>query len=406
MKTICFVVSSFPAVSETFVTNQILGAKRLGFNVCILTKRLLPLEESTQRDIIESYALLEDTILLDYKIPKSTFKRLFVGFYLILKYFKFWISPVDISFRHRVLNWPYIIRFYKKLRHVDIFHAQFAMDGVAIAEMKANKLLQAKLITTFHGHDAHFKNDKDLIYLQNVYKTLFKVSNFVTVNTPYLENQVLELGCSKAIMHVIPMAIDVQYFKPEQIKALTVNQTVKLISIGRLIEFKGFAYAIEAVKRLVTQGLAVNYTIVGDGVLFAELQDQINALKLQNYITLVGKKSQEEIRSLLGDHHIYLMSSITSAKGRCETQGVVTAEAQAMGLPVVAFNTGGVPYTLLDGETGILVAEKDVDACAQAILEMIRNPKRFQNMSHQAREFAVSNFSRKLMTERFKALYD
>src|SRR5690606_531712 len=104
-----------------------------------------------------------------------------------------------------------------------------------------------------------------------------------------------------------------------------------------------------------------HYTIVGDGPLFQSLQDQIHSLRLQEYVALIGERSQQDIKILLESHHIYLMSSVTDSSGRCETQGVVTAEAQAMGLPVVAFDAGGVPYTILDGKTGILVKEKDVE---------------------------------------------
>ena len=59
-----------------------------------------------------------------------------------------------------------------------------------------------------------------------------------------------------------------------------------------------------------------------------------------------------------------------------------------------------------DGETGVLVPEKDVTSYANAILELINHPKRYQNMSQQAREFAVNNFSNQLMMERFSALYE
>lgn len=406
MKTICFVLPNFPAVSETFVTNQIIGAKNQGYQVSVLTSRLIALEQSTQRELIENHALLKDTIVLDYNIPKSKFKRLVVGFFIIIKYFRYWSKPLPISVKYRFLSLPFLIRFYHNFKHINVFHVQFAMGSIGIAEMKEIGLLQSKLITTFHGHDAHFKNEKELTFLKNTYKIVFKVSEYITVNTPYLETQVLALGSHKALLNVIPMAIDIAYFKPESLKELPVGWTVNLISIGRLIEFKGFDYAIQAIKRLVDKGLNVHYTIVGDGILFESLQDQIQTLQLTNYVTLVGKKSQDEIKTLLAMHHIYLMSSITNAKGRCETQGVVVAEAQAMGLPVVAFNSGGVPYTLCDGETGFLVAEKDVDAYTEAILNLMSDSKRYQTMSIQAREFVVKNFSKNLMSERFVSLYE
>jgi len=406
MKTICFVVPIFPSVSQTFVINQIIGAKKQGYNVCVLTFKLGSLEESSQSELIESYEILKDTMVIDYKIPKTKLKQLGVGLFIIIKYFKYWVKPAKVSMKHRVLNWPFLLKFYEKLRHVDVFHVQFAMGGKGIAEMKANGLLRAKLITTFHGHDAHFKNENVLKYLQDNYKVLFKVSDYVTVNTPYLKNQVLELGCPRERLKVVPMAIDIDYFKTDLKRELPKNSEIQLISVGRLIEFKGFEYAIKAIKLIVEKGVPVHYTIIGEGQLFKSLQDQIKALNLNDHVILVGRKNQYAIKKALESHHLFLMSSITDAKGRCETQGVVTAEAQAMGLPVIAFNNGGIPYTVTNGETGVLVTEKDVEAYADAILGLISHSEKYQNMSQNAREFATKSFSKALMTDRFASLYE
>ncbi|MFV0572539.1 MAG: glycosyltransferase [Xanthomarina gelatinilytica] len=406
MKTICFVVPEFPTVSQTFVVNQIIAAKTQGYQVCVLTQKLGDLTQSSQQVLIEKYDLLKDTTVLDYQIPKNKIAQLLVGCRYGLRYLKFWIEPLKIHWKHRLLNLPFLIHFYSQWQHIDVFHVQFALGSTAIAEMKDIGLIKAKLITTFHGHDAHFKNRHVLKYLCNSYSTLFKVSDYVTVNTPFLKTQVIKLGCPKERLKVIPMAIDIAYFKPESINELPVGNTVKLISIGRLIEFKGFEYAIQTVKLLVDKGIDVSYTIIGEGNLFNALQKQVQSLKLQNHVTLVGKKSQEFIKQALERSHIYLMSSITDRTGRCETQGVVSAEAQAMGLPVIAFNSGGVPYTLHDGETGILVPEKDVEAFAQATLKLISHPDRYLLMSKQAREYAVANFSHGQMAKRFSKLYE
>jgi colanic acid/amylovoran biosynthesis glycosyltransferase len=396
----------FPSVSETFVTNQIIGAKTQGYSVCILTYKLGTLEESSQHSLIEKYQLLKDTIVVDYKIPKAKYKRLFVGLYHIIRNFNYWYNPAEVSLRHRILNWPFLIKFYEKFRYVDVFHVQFAMGGLRIAEMKKTGLLKAKLIITFHGHDAHFKNEKVFIKLKTSYKILFEVSDFITVNTPYLGTKVLSLGCNPEKLCIIPMAVDVEFFSTEIKKAFPIHSDTQLISVGRLIDFKGFKYAIDAVRLLVDNNIYVHYTIVGEGHLYSPLQDQIQALKLNGHVTLVGKKTQDEIKQILQTHHIYLMSSITDVNGRCETQGVVSAEAQAMGLPVIAFNNGGIPYTIRDEETGILVKEKDIRAFAQAILELINDPGRYLFMSQQARELASSEFSSKLMSKRFMKLYE
>ncbi|WP_053972482.1 glycosyltransferase [Mangrovimonas sp. ST2L15] len=405
MKTICFVVPDFPSVSETFVVNQMIAAKNRGFNVQVLTHRLGSLEQSSQKELLEAHDLLKDTLMINYHIPETKWKQLLLGGILAVRFFKYWRQSFKGTLRHGLLNRPYLIRFYRKLQGIDVFHVQFASGGIGLAEMKEAGLIKGKIITTFHGHDAHVKNANELNHLKRIYKTLFQESEHVTVNTPYLEDKVLALGCKRERIHVIPMGVDLGYFKGEIGKELPLKGAVRLISVGRFIEFKGFNYAIQAVKLLIDQGVEVVYTIVGDGPLDISLRQQIEALGLKDKVKLEGRLSQQEIKKELETHHLYLMCSITDSKGRCETQGVVTAEAQAMGLPVVAFNNGGIPYTIQDGETGRLVKEKDAEAYAQAILTFLEQQSLYKKMSLKARDFAMTNFSLELMTERFINLY-
>lgn len=406
MKTICFVVPAYPTASETFVTNQIVEAKNNGYSVAVLTHHLGNIEQSSQGDLLKKYAILEDTIVVDLKLPKSKLKRFFVGLLLIATYFRYWIQIRDFSLRYRIVNSPFLLRFYDQLRHVDVFHTQFPAAGRGVAQMIRCGFLKARMVTTFHGHDAHFTNDLELKNLQKLYRFIFEVSDYITVNTPYLAKKVTQIGCSPEKLRVVFMGIDVAYFKSSQVREDLSEIEIKLISVGRLVPFKGFEYAINSIKLLVDAGLKVNYTIVGQGRLSAILQHQIQTLGLESHVKLVGKKNQDQIKNLLQSHDIYLMSSITDPTGRCESQGVVTAEAQAMGLPVVAFNNGGIPYTIIDGETGLLVPEKDIVGYAQAIKNLIENKKRYRLMSEAAREFASSKFSNKVMTERFMVLYD
>jgi colanic acid/amylovoran biosynthesis glycosyltransferase len=406
MKTICFVVPNFPATSETFVTNQIIALKDKGYKVFVLTHNLETLEESNQKNLLVAHDILKDVVVIDYDIADSKVKRLLLGLWPLLKYFKYWLRTPNVSIRHRFINLPYLLDFYAKLRHVDVFHIQFAVGGIGIAEMTENGLLKAKVITTFHGYDAHYRNKKELKSLQDRYRILFNVSNYITVNTSYLLPKVVTLGCEKDKIKIIPMGIDVDYFNNKQSKQLPSNDVVKLISIGRLIKLKGFALAIDVVKSLISQGIQVEYTIVGEGYLFEDLQGYIHKLGLEGKVKLVGNKNQNRIRELLETSHIYLMSSITDTKGRAEAQGIVTAEAQAMGLPVVAFDSGGVSDTIINTETGFLVREKNVEDFEKRVLDLIENPHQYQFMSQNARQFAVASFSDKLMAERFVALYE
>lgn len=406
MKTICFVVPSFPALTKTFVTNQIVEVKARGYRVIILTHLLNGLEKTSQEHIIEENDLLSDVEVIDYNIPNNKVLRFLIGLPSIVRYFKFWLKTPRVSIKHRFINLPYLLSFYAKFRSVDVFHVQFINSGQGVAEMKENGLLKGKLITTFHGYDTHYEDEDALNFFQNRYIVLFNESQFLTINTSYLVGKIMALGANKDKIRIVPMGIDTTFFKNKKQKTLQKSKSIYLISVGRLIELKGYAYAIKSVKQLVEAGYDVKYTIVGEGKTEKELNDLISSLNLGDRVFLVGNKNQLEIRDLLDESHIFLMSSITDSSGRAEAQGVVTAEAQAMSLPVVAFSSGGVVDTLLDKKTGLLVPEKDIDAYAKAIEALINNLEKYKHFSFEARKFAESNFSNKIMAERFMALYD
>lgn len=406
MKTICFVVPSFPTVSETFVTNQLVQAKLYGYQVIILTKKQLSVSQSSQKELLEKHQLLESINVVDFKIPKQKIRRRFLAFVLILKHLKYWLRVNSKPIRERFSILPFQLEFYRQFKNVSVFHVQFAMAGVELAKMKAIGVLPGNLITTFHGYDAHFKGVDELAHLQQRYKVLLAESKYLTANTSYLTKKVEQLGAEASKIQTIPMGVDLKFFKPTQEKQILPNTKVNLLSVGRLVALKGFDYAIKSVKVLVDKGYDVQYTIVGLGAEKETLEQLIIDLKLTKQVFLLGAKHQNEIKQLLEKNEVFLMSSITDVTGRAEAQGVVTAEAQAMGLPIVAFKSGGVPYTVIDSKTGFLVLEKDTEAYAQAIIKIIDNPKLFKTMSKEARNFAMAHFSGEKLALDMMKLYE
>jgi colanic acid/amylovoran biosynthesis glycosyltransferase len=274
-----------------------------------------------------------------------------------------------------------------------------------VAKMKSIRVINAEVITTFHGYDAHYKSQKELHNLQKRYKTLFAVSKYITVNTPYLAEKVKALGCASNKLRVIPMGVDLNYFMSQVNRKPINRKEIKLLSVGRLVELKGFEFAIRAIKILVDKGFLLHYTLIGDGELFNDYNILVKRLQLDTGVMFMGKQSQAIIKQELEKHDIFLMSSITDKTGRAEAQGLVTAEAQAMGLPVVAFKSGGVPYTIKDNETGLLVPEKDINAFAETIIKVLEFPELYHSMSEAAKRFAKEEFSNVKMTHHFAELY-
>ena len=198
--------------------------------------------------------------------------------------------------------------------------------------------------------------------------------------------------------------MDTDFFTDESSKTIE-NQSLGLISVGRLIPLKGHKYGIKALKLLIDEGISAHYTIIGIGREENVLKALVKELKLDDHVSFMGLKSQSELQEQYSKNHLFLMTSITDDQNRAEAQGIVTLEAQSMGLPVVAFDSGGVSSTLTT-ETGILVEEKSVDEFAEAILKLYQDKNLYSEMSSAARAFVRASFSLQKLSKKVVELYD
>lgn len=405
-KTLCFVVRSFPQVSETFVVSHVVGAIAMGFDVNVLTERLMSFDQSSQQELLDKYNLRSKVFQQKHSIPRNKLKRAVFTLFYVLKYFPFLVRYKKVSLYERFFILPFKFVFFEPFQRVNLFHMHFANSVPDLVLMKACGFLKGHLVTTFHGYDAHFKDTSELEYLKKKYKTLLKESLLFTVNTPYLANQVRALGVHEEQLKVIPMGVNVHFFVPKQNPISVTNDFVELLSVGRLVGWKGHRLGILAVHELLQKGYPVRYTIIGEGPERDSLEALIAELGLKKQVQLMGAKTQDEIRQQMQHSDIFLMTSYYDETGRRETQGVVTGEAQACGLPVVAFNSGGVPYTLKDGHTGFLCEEGNYLAMAQKIEILLNDTELRRNMGKQAVDFIRQNFSLEVLAEQWKAIYN
>jgi len=99
------------------------------------------------------------------------------------------------------------------------------------------------------------------------------------------------------------------------------------------------------------------------------------------------------------------LTSTSDRSERCEAFGVVSLEAQAMGLPVIGFKSGGFPETLVEGKTGITVTDKDIEAMASAIEYLMFNNDRLLEMGMAAKKHIRDNFDSSIVTCKYLELY-
>ena len=120
--------------------------------------------------------------------------------------------------------------------------------------------------------------------------------------------------------------------------------------------------------------LHLEYRIVGCGQLEKKLRKQVEELDLVGVVSFLGELEQEEVIREMQKAHIFLLPSVA------EALPTVLMEAQAIGLPIIATNVGGVSEAMIDGKSGFLVPERDVDALTEKLKYLIEHPEIWQGM--------------------------
>ena len=254
-----------------------------------------------------------------------------------------------------------------KLKNMDIIHVQWPIpNGLGALFLKI--FYNIDYINTIYGEE---------IYLSKRYHTVpiikllvNKSSKTITISTGSLKT-CLESGLKKDKFEIIPFGVDTRFFQPENL--LKDKEIFQILSIGYLIERKGFEYLITAVEEVLKVHNNVKLKIVGSGPLEVRIKKLIKELGLEETIEIIGNVSDEKLLEIYNLSDLFVLPSIVDSQGNTEGLGVVLLEAMACKLPVIASNIGGIPDIIHDGETGLLVPEKDSMEISLSIIKLIEN---------------------------------
>lgn len=400
---IAFVVNRFPELSETFILNQITGLLDAGHDVRIFAKPV-PVEGKLH-PVGEEYNLMKRVHYRAVVPSNKTICRLkalgmiaaaFVSSpFRTLKTLKLLISREE-GFSYKLLF--FILPILRK--SFDIIHCHYGPNGNLGVHLK--KIVpDTKLVTTFHGYDVNsYPNEVGL----DVYADLFRYGDIFTTNTSFTKQQVVSLGCDEKDIKILPVGVELEKFCFRE-RIFSPDEPVRILSVGRLVEKKGHEYALKAFAKLRDKYRNIVYTIVGDGPLKNELQSLAGKLGVERNVEFPGALSQDEVIEHYQKSHIFVLASVVAGDGDKEGQGLVLQEAQAMGLPVVSTLHNGIPDGVLDGESGFLVPEKDVDALAERIGYLIEHPDLWPEMGRAGRKYVEKNYNIKDLNQRLVRVY-
>ena len=173
-----------------------------------------------------------------------------------------------------------------------------------------------------------------------------------------------------------------------------------VVSAVRLVGWKGIQVAIEAVRDL-RRAVRVRYVLVGDGDYRPRLEAQIRDLGLADVVNIVGAVPRAAIPSYYSLAHAAVFPSIGD-----EAFGISVVEAMACGVPAIATTSGGMPESVVDGETGFLVPPRDTRAIANALERLAQDPVRARAMGMNGRRRAAELFDWSHLTNELLAVIE
>jgi len=273
---------------------------------------------------------------------------------------------------------------------VERLHAHWATYP-ALTAWAVRRLTGIPYSITAHAHDIFLKNP--------LLAEKIEESDFTVTISEFNRRLIGDLCGAKAAgkLHVIHCGVPLRLFQPRRAAGAgeprrESTQGSRLVSVGRMVDYKGFVTLLRAVARLRAEGRKVTCRIVGDGPLRREIEAEIGRLGLRACVELMGSRTQGEVRDALAGAAACVLASERGHDGQMDGIPVVLMEAMALGVPCVSTRISGIPEILEDGRTGILAEPGDHASLAAAVARLLDDPALAAAIAAEGRRKIESEF--------------
>ena len=213
----------------------------------------------------------------------------------------------------------------------------------------------------------------------------------------YAAGLVTEQGVSSERQQVIPCGADEESFRPglpvaDLRRQLELEGRRVLLTVGRLTARKGQEVVLQALPAVLKAVPQAVYLMVGLPADQVRLQAQAQALRIAEHVRFMGIVPQAQLPRYYNLADLFVLLSRPD-RGQVEGFGIAVVEAALCGVPAVVSRHGGLPETVLPGETGLVVPPGDPQAAAQAILRLLADEPLRQGMGAQASQYALQHMT-------------
>lgn len=278
----------------------------------------------------------------------------------------------------------------------DLVHAHFAQDAVAISPVAARA--GVPLVVTFHGYDVTVRHlwwrPRDRRRLREMFRqatTLIAVSEFIA-------DRLRRLGApeDKIVVHHIGIPIPADPGEGDGRRGV--------LFVGRLVEKKGADDLLAALAALPPDLRSVPVSIIGDGPRRRALEARARSAELD--VTFHGALPHEQVTAHMRRAAVLCCPSKRARNGDSEGLPIAVLEAAAHRVPIVATRASGIPEAIVDGESGLLVGERDTGALSRCLETVLRDEARGRRLAARGRERVEQMFDVVRQTAELEALYD
>jgi colanic acid/amylovoran biosynthesis glycosyltransferase len=317
------------------------------------------------------------------------------------------VNPGDLlgkfhELRFKILgSAPAMVKRLGALRPV-LLHAHHGPNGLRALPLAST--LKVPLITTFHGGDVlltDLRHEKAYLgfryYLANKAKLRASDATFFAVSK-FLRGKLLEQGFPAERVLLVYTGVNTKKFRPA-----STEDRPTILFVGRLVGFKGAEFLIKAASEVQRQFPEVELVLIGDGPLRKDLE-RLAKQSLRRY-RFLGAQTSEEVRDWMNRASVLCMPSVTLPSGEAEAFGMVCAEAQAMGKPVVAFACGGIKEIISHANTGFLAPEYDWQGLGRYLTLLLQNAELRERFGRAARELMLRQFDLEHCTRVLEGIY-
>lgn len=327
---LCIIKPNKDSFSETFIQAHI---DRIPANKKVLYGGVFPVYDDQDQYLIKGIFNL-----LSYLIQKKLFNKL------------------DIKVRTLSLA------KYLRTNKIDVVLAEYGMVGGMVT--KACQQANVPLVVHFHGADAHHR-DTVALY-SDFYQAAFKYASAIVVVSEDMAASLKAMGAPADKVILNPYGVDTAKFSIADVA----SSGIEFLAVGRFVEKKSPTSVIKAFKEVVEKFPDAHLQMVGDGPLFNATKQYTADIGLADKVTFTGALSSTAVQLLMQHARCFVQHSVTAADGDMEGTPNTILEAGASGLAIVSTQHAGIKEAVINGETGYLVPEYDINGMANYMIKI------------------------------------